>query len=137
MLGDLVYSSNNSTAKNKIQNFVKKIAKGGGYLFGLINKKFLPVMDPDNKESNARAYHIENTVPDYKSQYKRNNKDYSLTGEVVSEADLSSLIECLGSLDDDSQVDGVLNYDSLVYYYTTCMTFGLVDSVQKNLNIKT
>ena len=30
----------------------------------------------------------------------------------------------------------MLNYASVVEYYTICMAFGMVDSVQKNMNIK-
>ena len=35
-----------------------------------------------------------------------------------------------------NKISYLLDYNSLVEYYTICMAFGLVDSVQKNLNIK-
>lgn len=141
MFGDIVHSSNNILSKLWIEKFVENIAYSGGYLFGTINKTFVPV----NKDNNDNyCYHTVDTVPDVKTQYVRTrdasgsvytiNNDLVITNDDLNISKLNSCI--LTSIDGETNIP-YLNYDSVVYYYTTCMLFGLVDSVQKNLNIKT
>lgn len=136
MFGDIVRNSNNTAANNNIQKFVESVAYAGGYLFDQIGKIFEPVNDSENPNDNVIAYHTVNVVPDYKIQYKRNNTEYTIKETIKQPATYTSLQNCVGSSEDDVEITPTLNYESLVYYYTTCMTFGLVDSVQKNLNIK-
>ena len=136
MLGDLVYGDSN-TYKSNIQNFVKQVALSGGYLFNYIKKKFGPY---------DQAYHgvdsdgnFINQVPDYSTQYYRSFNSNGIqqytplsTGNSGTLNDLTYLIES----DDATNRLPYINFTSLSEYYTICMAFGLVDSVQKNLNIK-
>lgn len=80
-------------------------------------------------------------VPDVTKQYIRN----TLTGDLSLKVDGEKITEDLLSLDNLKQclygsekdnAEKSLNFESLLDYYVICMAFGLVDSVQKNLNIK-
>ena len=141
MFGDIVANSNDITYTTKIQDFVKNVAYSGGYIFKELGKNFEPV--GDEKVDDSICYHTVNTVPDVTVQYKRYGSAYSnyKPSDFAFPSDVfaspSYLNACI-----NTEVDGdvnipFLNYESAVYYYTTCMAFGLVDSVQKNLNIKT
>lgn len=137
MFGDIVNSTENNAPKTSIKNFVNSISRAGGYLFKEIGMTFSPVNDPENPADESIAYHNPGVVPDYKIQYRRTGTNYTQKNEYVSEATYNDLFNCIGGLDDGELIKGKLNYNSLSYYYTTCMALGLVDSVQKNLNIKT
>ena len=139
MFGDIVDAPNTSAyTESTIKNFVRSIASAGGYLFEQIGKDLVPCKATD--EQGQITYHKPNKVSDCRIQYERtrNGSDLIFTpyqGDIheLTEAALSSCI-----LDDqDENRIAKLDYDSIVYYYTTCMVLGLVDSVQKNLNIKT
>lgn len=161
MFGDFVYAPNTETvSKATIQNLVKNVAGAGGYLFNSIGKvpvlceELLPSENPE-EQKNHRAYHdaivthdpvtdkdiITTYVSDVTQQYVRTKdgtKEY-YNAYPSSEIDVTSVGNLIQCIIDDSENDykAPLDYPSLVYYYTTCMTLGLVDSVEKNLNIKT
>lgn len=151
MFGDIVASSNTENVQQSIQRFVKSVAGGGGFLFDLIGKRKVPAK-PDNINPRAyRSYSLEydpitekdkvyTYVNDYSIQYTRymngQNADY-----VAAVGDLQNLTpayleECVVG-DIEQNKNPKLDYESIVYYYVTCMVLGLTDSVQKNLNIKT
>ena len=115
------------------------------------------------KIKNGQYYltHSVNQVPNYLYQFKLSNRkivldqkiDISGTDKdpynngIPSPAFASSFYGFVGFRNSEEQQniytgnnDGIntylLDYNSLVEYYTICMTFGLVDSVIKNLNIK-
>lgn len=135
MFDDLVYSKTNTSATVSIRNFVESVSKAGGYLFNQLGKTFNPV---GIDSSMLPYYHIQDAVPDNTYQYERTSKDvYAEKGRLESHGSESDLRSCIQS-DDTSGVlvPEYLLYDSVLYYYMTCMAFGLVDSVQKNLNIK-
>ena len=141
MFGDIVANSNDTNRENRIQNFVKNVAYSGGYIFNELGKSFEDV--GDEKADDSICYHTAKVVPDVKKQYTRYGSTYSNykhSGVIVPSDVFTSpsyLNACINTeVDGDVNVP-FLNYESVVYYYTTCMTFGLVDSVQKNLNIKT
>lgn len=139
MFGDIVKDSNNNNHKGWIQNFVQNVAYGGGYVFNAIGKTF---EDINKTSDDSICYHTIGVVPDVRKQYKRGGTDYatySLSDLTVPDvfSSQSYLDTCINSIIDGEESIPYLNYNSAVYYYTTCMTFGLVDSVQKNLNIKT
>lgn len=136
MFGDIATYAGNTGANSSIQEFVRRVSKAGGYLFKEMGKTFVNVKNELDPESNEYAYHTPNVVPDYRTQYIRNNKQYSIK-EVGEDAQYSDLLACIGGEQDGEQIEGYVNFNSLTNYYTTCMTFGLVDSVQKNLTIKT
>lgn len=141
MFGDIVANSNDTNYTTNIQNFVQNVAYSGGYIFNELGKDFEDV--GDEKTDDSICYHTAKVVPDVKKQYKRYGPSYSnyKHSDFVVPSDVftspSYLNACINTeVDGDVNVP-FLNYESVVYYYTTCMTFGLVDSVQKNLNIKT
>ena len=147
MFGDFVKGSNQvSTYTDAISSFVQSVSKAGGYLFKKIGKNFNNINDSSGNLIYNNSYHTENTVPDYRNQVIRkieNNRDvYTSKKNKDSESDITDLKKCINGYTDtingsSNFIPAKLNYRSLVDYYTICMAFGLVDSVQKNLNIKT
>lgn len=153
MFGDLVYGSNGTEQqlKTSISNFVQKVAKSGGYLFDFLKKKRGKYESDDVEEGsgyNAEVYkdgqptgESKNQVPDYTIQYEKylspggSWKFRAKEGEPIkgTQLDLQDLI--IPDLDQGKQAS--LNFQAASEYYTICMTLGLVDSVMKNLNIKT
>ena len=134
---DINYTS--QYTKSAISNFVKRASRSGGYIFDKIERGF-----HDNIESSYTTR--EGYVPNARIQYQRKKDDETQTFEVIS-----SIVP--GSAEDfndqdlinfmfthtENDVEGVApysNFRSIVEYYTICMAFGLLDSVQKNLNIK-
>lgn len=152
MFGDLVYGSNGTEQqlKTAISNFVQKVAKSGGYLFDFLKKKKGKYETSNVEEGagyNAEVYkdgqptgESKNQVPDYSKQYEKYLSPGGAwefrekAGEPVkgTQLDLQDLI----IPDVDSGKQASLNYQSTAEYYTICMVLGLVDSVMKNLNIK-
>ena len=145
MFGDLVFGSNSTEndLKNSISSFVRKVTLGGGYLFNYLRKKFGSQTDGYTAEKQVDGEYTGeslNQVPDYTKQYKRQRNasgawEYILS-ETIGAANLTNLQELIIP-DPDTQRLAALNFQSLAEYYTICMVLGLVDSVQKNLNIKT
>ena len=140
MFGDIVTSATTRpVVEERIQQFVKSVAAAGGYLFKLIGKEFIPSDTQENGE--YVVYHAENKVPDYKIQYTKTRVGTNVIytpgeGDLDDNLSEGALTDCiLDNLDEEKIAK--LDYASVVYYYLTCMIFGLVDSVQKNLNIKT
>lgn len=152
MFGDLVYGSNGTEQQLKIaiSKFVEKVARSGGYLFDFLKKKKGKYETDDVTEGagyNAEVYvdgvptgESKNQVPDYSIQYI---KELSPSGQWVfkekeqepivgKQLDLQDLI----IPDTDSNKLASLNFQATSEYYTICMVLGLVDSVMKNLNIK-
>lgn len=157
MFGDFVYAPNTeSVSTGTMQNLVKNVAGAGGYLFNAIGKIPIPCDELlPGEEKNQRAYHdatitydpvtdkdvVTTYVSDVTRQYIRTRDENGnhYTPHTSSEIDVTSVGNLIQCIIDDSENDhrAPLDYPSLVYYYTTCMALGLVDSVEKNLNIKT
>ena len=120
-----------STAQADIAGFVRATTRAGGYIFNSIGKTF---------GSHEDGYSVEGQVPDYRKQYKEvflNETTYVLdhTDEDADKpTELLNYVEANDEIDEESYT---VDYQSLIEYYTVCMAFGLVDSVQKNLTIKT
>lgn len=146
MFGDFVdgASSSYSEAMSSIQRFVQKVSKGGGYTFTQIGKEMSD--DPSGNYGYDAKYSAvdiagvpKNQVPNYRWQATRtlegttNKYDYEHQGLPAGQSDLKNLILVD---EEDPTIIPALDYTSACEYYTTCMAFGLVDSVQKNLNIK-
>lgn len=135
MFGDIIKSGELDDAKNDIVNFVHQVALGGGYCFTNIKKNFGPYEDGYNGDTNGIS---KNQVPDYTQQYERKINDLNkfVIKGTINPATQTDLINLLIPDDDLGRIQ-ILNFDSLSEYYTICMILGLIDSVQKNLNIKT
>lgn len=136
MFGDIATYSSNQGANSSIQEFVRRVSRAGGYLFKEMGKTFVNVKNELNPNSVEYAYHTPNVVPDYRTQYVRNGQEYTIN-EVTSDAQYDDLLICVGGEQDGETIPGFVNFNSVSNYYATCMAFGLVDSVQKNLTIKT
>lgn len=157
MFGDLVNGSDLSETESKkiIQNLVRHVALAGGYLFGddLMKKSFSESMKDHygyDTGYNAVGTKIDrsgntlenvplNQVPNYKKQFRKKldsgaNQIYSVYTTLTKGGTYSDLEDILGN--EDENKEPWFDYRSLSEYYTICMAFGLVDSVQKNLNIK-
>ena len=134
MWGDLVGVQEAET-KTSISNFVKKVSQAGGYIFDCIGKEYF---DDDPDHGYKQGYSEVNHVPDYTWQAKRTltetSMEYSYT--QYPRASVNDLMDFLVTPEDDPEKHRGIDYQSLCEYYTICMAFGLVDSVEKNLNIK-
>lgn len=156
MFGDFVRSNTTApVAESTIQNLVKNIARAGGYIFNRLGKIPIPCNKMFPGTSDPRAYHdgytkydsstdktrVYTYVSDVLTQFIRtrdgDGSHYAIyTPGEIDINDPNNLIQCV--IDDDSTSHiAPLDYESVVYYYTACMALGLVDSVEKNMNIKT
>ena len=145
MFGDLVHGSNFSEAELQasIQKLVKSVTLGGGYLFDYLKKGRGSYEDgysaEELDESGSKTGKSLNMVPDYTKQYQRKSAgsgwQYVLKNTINpgTQNDLRDL--CIPDMDNNKPSE--LNFQSVSEYYTICMVLGLVDSVMKNLNIKT
>ena len=134
MWGDLVGDANTEA---KIAGFVQKVARAGGYIFDSIGKTHTT---DDANHGYDQEYSVKGQVPDYTWQAVRHpellNKPGEYTFSQKSPASSNELIDFLITSEEDATITKGIDYDSLCEYYTICMAFGMVDSVQKNLNIK-
>lgn len=145
MFGDLVHGSNFSEAElqKSIQNLVQSVALGGGYLFDYLKKGRGSYEDGYSAEeldkSGNKTGKSLNMVPDYTKQYQRRSNGSSwkyVLKNTISPGTQNNLRDlCIPDMDNNKPSE--LNFQSVSEYYTICMVLGLVDSVMKNLNIKT
>ena len=149
MFGDIEKASQSMTqteAEDVLSNLVKLTSQAGGFLFENVLRKTISNSESDmygyEKGYNATLADGEtpaNQVPNYKKNIvKKNVKGvytFSVEGEDKTAASATALDNFLGTDEEDGQ-PAFFDYQSLSEYYTICMAFGLVDSVQKNMNIK-
>ena len=158
MFGDFVpkyeYGAKDKDIKMRahLHRLVEGISLSGGYLFEMIGKHFGEYEKGYNAYindgQNQSIYASANQVPNYRIIYERlkgkgeNGEPlYSILGirpsRTVEESlnDLRHLI--LDYEDETESYNAILDYKSVSEYYVICMAFGLVDSVMKNLNVKT
>lgn len=139
MFDDIVHTDNLSNFQNVISKFVQRVSLAGGYLFQSILKKNMADINPSQDGlTSENYYNIPGTVPDYHCQYKYADDKFVFSARTSIDAQSTDLQNILF---DNNDVEPVhqrwLEYDSLNAYYTTCMAFCMMDSVQKNLCIKT
>lgn len=151
---DDAFYGDSGTWQSRVKAFTKKIARGGGYIFERIGKKFgsysdkyhAVLLDEEGNEILDSKGNVisANQVPDYKYQYIRkmgNNTTYTPTEnspyDAATVAEFNWVIYDNPEESDPDNRVAALDLQSAVEYYVICMAFGLVDSVQKNLNIKT
>lgn len=145
MFGDLVHGSNFSEAELQasIQKLVKSVTLGGGYLFDYLKKGRGSYEDGYSAEeldtSGNKTGKSLNMVPDYTKQYQRKSSgsSYQYVLKNTINAGTQNDLRDLCIPDTDNNRPSELNFQSVSEYYTICMVLGLVDSVMKNLNIKT
>lgn len=161
MFGDFVprYTYGASARDLKMQahlrRLVENISLSGGYLFEMIGKHFGEYSKGYNAYINdgvnKSIYNSANQVPNYMIQYERipgkgdkGEPLYSISSDGFRpirtlDQKLDDLRNLIISYTDDQGIDHtpILDYKSVSEYYVVCMAFGLVDSVMKNLNVKT
>ena len=133
--------------KTTLSNFVKIVSRAGAYCFANIGKK--PVSSKSNDSTACvNRYKVDENgneeVPDihYQFKYDGTSRIWEATGPEFDDLkmDIENLMRCIF----DYEFDGTehpldyhyLDYTSASEYYTICMAFGLVDSILKNMNIK-
>lgn len=138
---DDIVTSQEGAFKLALKYFVRDIAITGGYIFDYLGKG---VIDHETWDQNKWGYI--GCVPDVSRQYSRNSQDlnHASYNPNIKVPDKGSKWEQIfqRTMQDGYEYNGNtsysrLDYTSAVEYYTICMAFGLVDSVQKNLNVKT
>lgn len=155
MLGDIVPEYNNDPdmegkQRGLLTNFIQSITYAGGFIFDTIGKGMSNSLDDEYGYKEGFGYKTpidghpqlsKNMVPNYHYQAIRtlngniNTYEYTHIRDANSEDLFNAICETrdeFGNL----QKYPTLDYISIVEYYVICMAFGMVDSVQKNLNIK-
>lgn len=161
MFGKLKFSNNLGNVHGIIIDFVKNIAKSGAACFKRLNKNMSN--DPYygyeyaySKATSEDKTESLNFVPNFIYQGDRNNAiDHpyaypiefkNANAELIAFINdsnnyqqqlLDTICPYQGGSEEDPPHKVHLDYNSLVEYFVTCMAFGLVDSVLKNMNIKT
>ena len=138
---DDIVTSQEGAFKIALKYFVRDIAISGGYIFDYLGKE---AIDHKKWDADGGWNHI-GGVPDVSKQYKRTSDDttvsyYDPTIKVPEKSKWQTIFQ--RTMQDGFEYNGDISYSRLDYtsaveYYTICMAFGLVDSVQKNLNVRT
>ena len=139
MFDDIYTSDREDVAQDFIAGFVKATTRAGAFVFTKVGKRFGP---------HDQGYDVINQVPEYNPQYKkvvRNEIEYEVDSTLTSEIQnndpgtrLSDLLLYVDASEEEPESAYFsVDYRSLIEYYTICMAFGMIDSVQKNLTIKT
>lgn len=131
-----------SIAKGTLGEFVRAVSKAGAYCFSKIGKEF---MDPrlSGGGFNNDIYKNINCVTDVRHQVyydATGNLQWKTNTEIDDPANLDE-DALLGLIsynlsDGETPNEPRFDYRSGSEYYTICMAFGLVDSILKNMNIK-
>ena len=154
-----ITAANKGKAKNTLKRFVKSVAIAGAYCFANIGKE--PVCGKsDENDDCVNRYDVAQIpgedhkfieyVPDVSWQYHYegigNNKVWERKDELKFETlkgNIENLLKCISAVGinpEDTHYDDLdwdlLDFTSASEYYTICMAFGLVDSILKNMNIK-
>ena len=137
-----------NAAKTALENLVRGIAKAGKYCFirsgrendFVTSREFSYGADGEILYGNNCVDRYKDyKIPDPKLQMSYvNNKvvwSESTLCDNVSEEDLKELITTFINSSGEENMP-ILNYNSASEYYTICMAFGMVDSVLKNMNLK-
>lgn len=135
-------SSNTTDLRRWIKNMVSSVSSAGGYIFEtVLGKNLLDSNDiPDISYKTGYKYKIPlNLVGNYKTQLKLTTSGTDLTFSTFEKKDSASMGAVQDTLIANPEQDIInsVDYTSLSEYYVICMALGLVDSVQKNMNIKT
>lgn len=139
-------------AKGTLKNFVKSVSIAGAYCFANIGKT--PKSSRGTNDDCVDSYTVEKVpgqdhkfieyVPDIKYQfhYEGSIRVWEEKEDITFDnirGNIEKLLQCISKNDQygDPQEDyDYLDFSSASEYYTICMAFGLVDSVLKNMNIK-
>lgn len=105
----------------------------------------IPILGEDGLPKKETVVAPLNQVPNYLKHYVKGLNGTEIVyklADVDESGEFNMKPGGLGHLrsliigDKDSGIEPWIDYQSLSEYYTICMAFGLIDSVQKNMNIK-
>ena len=140
-------------AKGTLSNFVKSVSRAGAYCFASIGKtpvkskaddsdKCINRYDVESYKDEENKTHFIEKVPDISWQMRYSGTDRIWTEDTSISftnigRDIDNLLKCIHTFDkNDNQISPFLDFSSASEYYTICMAFGMVDSILKNMNIK-
>ena len=134
-----ITAANVGVAKGTLKKFVEDVCDAGAFCFNMMGKEF---MDPrlEGDDFNNDIYKNVNCVTDPRHQiYYLNDgtpawKTKNIDPTNMTNDDLLKLISY--HLSDGTSNSPTFDYTSGSEYFTICMAFGLVDSILKNMNIK-
>lgn len=146
-----VHTTMEDKFRRSIKTAIQEVALAGGAIYKEIGKNFTDDMyRPNSKNPPAiRQYTKKNYVPNYKKQYKRyyirdgeSNYSFGYTATDIQPQVLrTALSDCIYQAEipgrEGQYKQPSINYTSLLQYYTICMALGLMDSIMKNMNLKT
>ena len=128
-----------TSAKGALQSLVKGVAKAGKYCF--IRSGRTDDFITSKYGNSCINRYDEGKIPDpiYQMRYVNGKVNWSDEEDDlcknVNVNDLRELITTFAN-EDGTINKPLLNYTSASEYYTICMAFGMVDSVLKNMNLK-
>jgi hypothetical protein len=128
-------SNSEDLLKTSLRNLVEKVSKASGFIFDSLGKNMLP---EGGYELGYKSPIPQNLVPNYHKKLIRKFINAASVLEdtgVLLQGTSSDLINTIVGV--VNELNPALDYKSLSEYYVICMAFGLVDSVMKNLNLKT
>ena len=148
-----ITGANKGNAKVTLSNFVKSVSRAGAYCFASIGKTPVKSKADDSDKCinryNVTDYldeenkkHFIEYVPDISWQMKYSGTDRLWTEDTSMSftnigRDIDNLLRCIYTIDkDNNPISPYLDFSSVSEYYTICMAFGMVDSILKNMNIK-
>lgn len=130
---------------DKLSTFVKQVSRAGGYIFDTMKKNRVDLGTLSNTafpyregilDETSGLYISGNYVSDYTKQYTLNSNNEYVLNTTDSEATSSDLTTLISEGTADNPNTPMLDYRSVCEYYTIVMIFGMLDSVMKNLEIK-
>ena len=128
-------SNSEEILKANLTTLVEKVSKASGYIFDSLGKNMLP---DKSYEYGYKSENPQNLVTNY---HKKLIREFINAASVLKDSGIEIKGESGDLVNAIIGVTGELNpavdYKSLSEYYVICMAFGLVDSVMKNLNLKT
>ena len=130
-------------AKGDLRRPMYEKEPNGDYKLDAAGNK-IPILGEDGLQKYEVVNVPLNQVPNYRKHYVKamNGTEivYNLAevteGEFNMDAGGPGHLQTLIIGDKDAGEEPWFDYQSLSEYYTICMAFGLIDSVQKNMNIK-
>lgn len=143
---------NKGATRTTLSNLVKSVVKAGAYCFANIDKQ--PVSSRGDSNDCVNRYDIESYIddnnnikyiekvpdPGWQLKYNGIDKIWTYNSDLSFDAlknDVDNLLRCIYTETlDNVKNDPFLDFSSVSEYYTICMAFGMVDSILKNMNIK-
>ena len=134
-----ITAANIEIAKGTLKKFVEDVCDAGTFCFNMIGKEFKnPQLEGGDFDNDI--YKNVNCVTDPRHQiYYRNDGTADWKTKSIDPTNMSNdaLLKLISyHLSDETSNEPTFDFKSGSEYFTICMAFGLVDSILKNMNIK-